>query len=487
MLTLADLYEVFAKQHLTEAQSILIPQVCIDSRLVQASSLFVALQGEQRDGHEFISDALQRGAAAVIAESRGGRGLGPSVHLYDPSDPGVAGLQPSPRPLAPSVFIVPSSLRALQQLAGYWRNKFGACQTIGVTGSIGKSSTKELIAAILRQRFRTLKSKGNQNNEIGLPLTLLELNETHERAVLEMGMYALGEIRALCEIAQPHVGVVTNVMPVHLERLGTIERIAQAKAELVEALPEGGTAVLNGDDERVLAMKDSTRARVISYGSNSRSDLWGDEIETHGLDGISFTMHLGDEKLRVRVRLPGQHSLYTSLAASAVGLIEGMSWEEISRGLADPTTRLRLVAIPAEQGATILDDSYNASPASMLAALDVLAELNGRKIAVLGDMLELGAEELRGHRVVGERAAEIVDLLFVVGKRGKWIGEAALNAGLASNQIFFSNENAHAIGSLREVMQEGDQVLVKGSLGAKMGEIVKALALKSKSDLLEKR
>ncbi|MCI0474703.1 MAG: UDP-N-acetylmuramoyl-tripeptide--D-alanyl-D-alanine ligase, partial [Anaerolineales bacterium] len=469
MLTLADLYEAFTKTRPERAAQIAIPHVTIDSRQVQTGSLFVALQGERRDGHEFISDAITRGAAAIIAEARGGRGLGPNVHLIDSINTSVAGLQPSP-PTLPSVFIVESSVRALQQLAAFYRRKF-KCETIGITGSVGKSSTKELIAAVLRQRFGTLKSEGNLNNEIGLPLTLLQLNETYERAILEMGMYALGEITTLCEIAQPRIGVVTNVGPTHLERLGTIERIAQAKAELVQALPRDGCAILNGDDPRVIAMKNQTRARVFCYGLDSHCDLWADAIESLGLEGIAFTLHHGSENLRVRIPLLGRHSVHTALAATSVGLIEKLSWDEILRGLRDESAQLRLIAVPAENGAMILDDTYNASPASSLAALNLLAELDGRKIAVLGDMLELGAEETRAHQIVGGRAAQIVDALIAVGARGKWIGDAARDAGLSSDKIFSAEDNTHAIEILRAVMRAGDLVLIKGSRGMQMEEI----------------
>lgn len=474
MLTLADLYEAFTKTRPESAKRIAISRVTIDSRQVQTGSLFVALQGERRDGHEFISDAITRGAAAIIAEVRGGRGLGPNTHSIDCINPGVAGLQPSP-PTLPCVFIVASSLRALQQLAAFYRRKF-KCETIGITGSVGKSSTKELIAAVLRQRFSTLKSEGNLNNEIGLPLTLLQLDDSHERAILEMGMYALGEITTLCEIAQPRIGVVTNIGPTHLERLGTIERIAQAKAELVQALPREGCAILNGDAPRVIAMKEQTRARVFCYGLDSHCDLWADTIESLGLEGIAFTLHHGGENLRVRIPLLGRHSVHTALAAASVGLVENLSWDEILRGLRDVAAQLRLIAVPAENGATILDDTYNASPASSLAALNLLAELDGRKIAVLGDMRELGAEELRGHQIVGGRAAQVVDALIAVGARGKWIGHAARDAGLAADKIFLTEDNTHAIEILRAVMRAGDLVLIKGSRGMQMEEIVSALA-----------
>lgn len=459
------------------AQRIAIPHVVVDSRQARAGSLFVALKGETRDGHDFIGDALARGAAAVFAEARAaGLGLGPSVHLYDLNQIGAAGLQPSPTPLVPAVFIAPSSLGALQQLAAFWRKQFAQCQVVGVTGSVGKSSTKELIAAVLRQRFQTLKSEGNLNNEIGLPLTLLQFDESYTRAVLEMGMYAIGEIRELCAIAQPRIGVVTNVGPSHLERLGSLENIARAKAELVEALPENGVAILNGDDERVIAMREHTRARVICYGLNPRCDVWADEIESQGLEGIAFALHHRDEVLHVRVPLLGRHSVHTALAAACVGIAEEMSWDDIVRGLGDVAAQLRLIAVPGENGTTLLDDSYNASPASSLAALNLLAELSGRKIAVLGDMLELGEMEKRGHEIVGGRAAQIVDVLIAVGARGKWIGEAARESGMSSDRVFFADDNAHAIQLVRQVAREGDLILIKGSRGAAMEAIVAALA-----------
>ena len=477
MLTLADIFEALLNARPEDAQRIAIPDVVVDSRQARAGSLFVALQGETRDGHDFIADALARGAAGIIAEARvAGLGLGPSAHYYESTRFGAAGLQPSPKPLVPAIFIVPSSLKALQQLAGFWRRKFSNCKTIAITGSVGKSSTKELIAAVMRQHFATLKSEGNLNNEIGLPLMLLRMNESHERTVLEMGMYALGEIRDLCAVAQPHIGVVTNVGPSHLERLGSLEHIAQAKAELIEGLPEDGVAILNGDDERVLAMRAKTRARVICYGLNPDCDVWANDIESQGLDGIAFALHYGDEHLHVRVPLLGRHSVHTALAAASVGIVENLSWDEILRGLQDVSAQLRLIAVPGEKGATILDDTYNASPASSIAALNLLAELSGRKIAVLGDMLELGEMEKQGHALVGGRASQVADILIAVGARGKWIGDAARETGMAAEQIFFAEGNAPAIELIRQIARAGDMILVKGSRGAKMEEIIAALA-----------
>lgn len=482
-LTLFDLFQALVSANVEGAQQIPIAQVVVDSRQVRAGSLFIALKGETHDGHEFIADALRRGAAAVIAEARAKilvtpshEGLGPSVHLVDSTSHAVAELPSNlVHARVPVIFIVPSSLKALQQLARFWRRRFPDCQVIGVTGSVGKSSTKELIALVLRRRFSTLKSEGNLNNEIGLPLALLRLDESHQRAVLEMGMYALGEIRELCDIAQPRIGVVTNVGPTHLARLGSIERIAQAKSELVEALPSDGVAIFNGDDPRVRAMKDKTRARAFFYGLDPRNDLWAEGIEGLGLEGIAFILHRGQEELHVRVPLLGRHSVHTALAAVSVGLVQDLGWDEILTGLQDVAAQLRLIAVRGERGTKILDDTYNSSPASAIAALNLLNELQGRKIALLGDMLELGSFEKTGHELVGGRAAQVVDVLITVGARGRWIGEAAHGAGLSSDRIFFAEDNARAIEILRRVMQSGDMILVKGSRGAKMEEIVAAL------------
>jgi UDP-N-acetylmuramoyl-tripeptide--D-alanyl-D-alanine ligase len=291
---------------------------------------------------------------------------------------------------------------------------------------------------------------------------------------LEMGMYDLGEIAELATIARPHVGVVTNVGPTHLERLGTIERIAQAKTELVEALPGDGVAVLNGDDPWVRQMAAKTEAKVFYYGLGQTCDLWANDIESQGLEGIRFRFHHGPETIYAKVPMLGRHSVHTALAAAAVGLVEGQSWEEIIDGLRG-AAQLRLLAVPGLQGATILDDTYNASPTSSIAALNLLEELDGRKIAVLGDMLELGAFEEEGHRKVGRRALDVVAVLITVGERGRFIAEEALACGMEGGKVFIEEDNDSAIARLREIIAPGDIILVKGSRGMKMEEIVEAM------------
>ena len=298
-------------------------------------------------------------------------------------------------------------------------------------------------------------------------------------------MYALGEIASLCQVAQPQVGVVTNVGPTHLERLGTIERIAQAKAELVRSLPQasdGGIAILNGDDPRVRDMGAQTDAHVVTFGMGENA-IRATDIVSRGLDGVAFVSHvtglkglgIEDAAYPLETRMLGHHTVLPALAGIAVGLVEGIGWEEIAQGLLDVGRGIRLLPKPALHGAMILDDVYNASPMSTRAALDVLAELPGRHVAVLGDMLELGAHEIEGHQAVGRYCAGILDLLITVGGRARLIAEGAKMAGLPVSAIHSVADNESATDLLLGFLQEGDTVLVKGSRGMAMEEIVDAL------------
>ena len=465
MLTLVDVLECFSGKRPAQAAQP-IRCVVIDSREAEPGDLFVALKGERADGHNFVADAFSRGAVAVLVEQD------------LPLDCRVIDLRPESTAVAqvtlPVCLRVNNTLTSLQDLSGWWRSKFNA-RVVGITGSVGKTSTKELVWTVLLRRFRVLRSEGNLNNEIGVPLTLLQLEPGHKRVVLEMGMYARGEIARLCELARPAVGVVTNIGPVHLERLGSLEAIAAAKAELVEALPPDGVAILNYDEPLVRAMADRARSRVLLYGLDSRADLWADDIESEGLEGISFQMHYRRESMKVHVPLLGRHSVHTVLRAAAVGLAEGMTWDDILAGLQDRQAQIRLVAVPGPRGSTLLDDTYNSSPASALAALNLLAELEGRKIAVLGDMLELGSYEEEGHRLVGRRAMDVVELLVAVGPRGRIIGQEASSLGMNPDRVCLCEGNQAAIEFLQETIRPGDCVLVKGSRGMKMEEIVNAL------------
>lgn len=460
------------------AGSTCIERAVIDSRDATPGSAFIALRGEHHDGHDFVADAIASGAVAVIAERPPPADLcATTVDLRSEERYGTADA-------APVCLLVPDSLEALQRAATYWRRRHDV-RVIGITGSVGKTTSKEVSAAVLSKRFRTLKTMGNYNNEIGLPLTLLHLTAAHECVVLEMGMYEIGEIAQLAEIALPQVGVVTNVGPTHLERLGTIERIAQAKAELPGALApeaEGGVAILNADDPHVMAMADQTRARVVTYGLGQGAHLWADEIESEGLEGVRFRLHHAHDTIHARVPMLGRHSVHTALCAASIGLVEGLSWAEIVAGLRDQPVQLRLVAVPGPLGSTILDDTYNASPASSIAALNLLSELPGRKLAVLGDMYELGSYEEEAHKIVGRRARDVVDSLVTVGSLARIIAEEAIEAGMPAESVYPLDTNRQAVQLAQTLVESGDVLLVKGSRGAQMEEIVSALAQPETSD-----
>ena len=470
MLTLSQVIEALTGVH-PQGSDREIRGATIDSRQVTPGSMFIALPGEIVDGHNYVPDAFNLGANFALIN----QDLSPKFKQYDLRQgwPPEQRLETGSEPVC---LRVEDSLEAMQQIARFWRRKLNP-RVIGITGSVGKSTTKELVAEVLSQRYKTLKSPGNLNNEIGLPLTLLRLTEQHERAVLEMGFYVPGEINFLCDIALAQVGVVTNIGTVHAERAGSIEEIVKGKTELVQALPPEpeGLAILNFDDPNVKEMAEHTNARVFYYGMNPAADLWADNVEGLGLEGIRFRLHYRRETLHLRVPLIGRHSVHTALRAAAVGLTDGLSWQEIVDGLQTGRAQLRLVAVRTESGAIILDDTYNASPESTLAALNLLEDLEGRKIAVLGDMLELGQYEEQGHRMVGARAAEVANVLVTVGDRAKIIASAAANSGLSTSKIKEFDAAEQTFDFLRENLTSQDVVLVKGSRGMQMEIIVAAL------------
>jgi UDP-N-acetylmuramoyl-tripeptide--D-alanyl-D-alanine ligase len=494
-----------AWQHLT------ITEVIADSREVVPGALFVALAGERTDGHHFLPDAAARGArgALVRAEALGQHVASlerfprpwvvvnaGSLQAHAPGET-MADLPPlAGEPDGVFVLVaVDDTLKALHRLTTYHRAPVTPT-VVGVTGSVGKTSTKEAVAAVLSRQYCTLKSRRSFNSEVTVPTTLLQLTPAHQAAVIEMGMWAPGEIRLLASLARPHLGIVTNVGPSHLERMGSIEAIARAKAELVEALPPDGVAILNADDARVAAMAAHTRARVLTYGITSpHAEVRASEVESHGLHGVSFRVRVRvrvqahvhghhDDPVAFKVPLAGRHSVYTALAAIATGVTMGLSWEQIAVGLADldPATQVRFRVRPGytKTGAcTVLDDTYNASPMSSLAALDVLAECGPaeRRVAVLGEMLELGAYAEEGHRMVGQRVAEVAHRLLGVGSgpRVRWIAEEAQQRGMDASRIIVVDRHEQAIPVVRELVRDGDYVLVKGSRGAAMEHLVAAL------------
>lgn len=427
-----------------------------DSRVAKPGELFVALTTpigyalEVRDGHDFIGDAVARGATGVI-------------------------LRDEKIPLPDRVwgFVVDDTKHAIGELGRYWRSRFDS-GVVTIAGNVGKTTTKELTAAVLQGcGHSVLKSPKNFNDEIGLAMTLFQLDQTYDRAVVEVGMFELGEIRRLCQIAQPQISVVLNVGPTHLERLGSMQAIAQAKLEAVQDLPATGYAILNADDPWVAAMALKTGAQVLTFGMDSHAHIRASEIRSHDLAGVEFTLSYLDQRLRVKSPVPGAALVPNALAALAVAVASGAGIEEGAAALTNAQIKPRLQAKTAASGAIILDDCYNANPASMMAALEVLNEIKGRRFALLGDMLELGSEEPAGHRSVGERAACVVDALFTVGPRGMQIATAARAVGADTVHHFDTKEEA--VDALRADLGPGDVLLVKASLGMGLSAVVAEL------------
>jgi len=425
----------------------------VDSRRIQPGNLFVALPGERTDGHDHLVAAVEAGAAGLLV-SRPGQ-LPSAIDDV-------------------TVVRVTQPLPALHALAAAWRRRFDPL-TVGITGSIAKTSTKEAIAAVLATTYRTLKNEGNENNEIGLPLTVLRLGRSHEALVLEMGMYVEGEISDLVRIGRPRIGVVTAVQPVHLARMGSIEAIEAEKGRLVEGLPPNGTAILNADDARVRAMAGRTAARVLTYGFAGDADVGADGIESLGPDGMRFDLRTRAGRRWIVIQGLGRHAVHNALAAAAVGVAAGVDLESIGRGLAEAFGAAHRGELVRLGDVTIVDDSYNAAPASMVAALDVLAGLAGRRIAVLGEMLELGEESETGHLEVGRVAGRVADLLVVVGEEAGGIAEGAVEAGLEPERILRVADAEAAFEVLRPRLGPGDVVLVKASRGIALDRLVEAL------------
>ncbi len=426
----------------------------VDSRLVRPGELFVALPGERTDGHAFIGEAIARGAAALLVT------------------------RPVPDPAAlgdVTVVRVADALGGLGAVAAGWRRRFRPL-VAGVTGSIAKTSTKEAIAAVLGARFTTLRSEGNQNNEVGLPLTVLRLGPEHEAAVFEMGMYVGGEIAELARIAAPSIGVVTAVQPVHLERIGSLRAIEAAKGELLEALPPDGRAILNADDAIVRRMGSRSVARATSYGFDPAADIGAEDVRSAGLAGMHFVLRTDAGRLPVAIPTLGRLSVHNALAGAAVGRVAGLSMNAIAAGLAAGWSAPHRVQVVRTGGTTIVDDTYNASPRSVVAALDLLAGLPGRRGAVLGEMLELGDVREEGHRLVGEAAARTTDWLVVVGQAAAGIAEGALAAGMDGAHVSVVPDIEAALEFLSPRLRDGDVVLVKASRGIGLDRLVDGLA-----------
>jgi len=457
-----------------DAPNLGIRRVWTDSRTVRRGDLFVALTGVRFDGHQFVADALQKGAVGAIVR-RGFVGAGGAS----------AGPHPARKAPGKALLIeVEDPLCAFQELARAHRRRFGI-PVVAVSGSNGKTTTKEMIGAILAEAYPTLKTGGNLNNHIGVPQTLLRLAARHEAAVIEMGISRLGEMARLCEIAEPTHGVLTNIGPTHLETLGDLRAVAQAKGEMLDRLPRDGTAILNADDAFFKDLAARVRGQVRSFGFSERADVRALQVERRGLafSLIRVGVRGRARPFSVTLGVAGAHNIANALAAVATGLALGVGESAIRAGLA----RFRPTAMRSQvrrwRGVTWLNDCYNANPSSMRAALRWLAEFksevkgHGRAIAVLGDMLELGEGSVRIHRDLGEELArQGTDYLLTVGDLAAEIAAGARGAGMPADHVIVAQEHAALAERLKGILHAGDVVLLKGSRGVRMERVLEELA-----------
>lgn len=428
-----------------------------DNRTLKKGELFFALPGERVDGHQFIDAALKNGASAGIV----------SRQWFETQ---------KTRPSKPLI-VVESPERAMGDVARAYRKKFDI-PVIGITGSNGKTTTKDMVAAVLKTQYNVLVTEGNLNNQLGVPLTLFRLNKQHEVAVIEMGISDFGEMRYLCNIAQPTIGIITNVGPTHLEFLGSVEGVAKAKGELLEYLDESSMTILNLDDLLLSKERVKVKGRLLGFGIERNSQFRGEGLSLNQERRGHFTLQGHFFQLTV----PGRHNVYNALAAATAGVALNVPLENAAQALANfEPTKLRSQVL-SQNGVHLINDTYNANPASMHAALDVLADIEipkgARRIAVLGDMRELGDITDQAHQDLGKEAASKSDVLFALGDHAHRVIEAAQEAGLSSATSYAFTDSKKLIATLKDFITPGDTLLIKGSRGLAMENIVEALGFK---------
>ena len=425
----------------------------IDSRTLQPGALFFAVKGPRFDGHDFVQQVFQKNAAAAVVEERTATYSGSTIR-------------------------VKSTVEALQTLATEVRRRWGK-PIIGITGSAGKTTTKEMVAAVLGKKFTVLRSMGNLNNEFGLPLCLLRVERYQNIGVLEMGMSAKGEIRKLASIAEPNEGVVTNVNPVHLEFFKSVDEIAEAKAELLEGLHDPKVGYLNNDDSRVRAMSRKFSGKIITYGIKSVAAFKVQQIQDLGLDGTAFTVHHDRRDLQFVLPLLGQHNVANALAAIAVGATHDVSWEQIREALAEmKPEKMRGQVVKFREGFAVIDDSYNSNPRALSEMIRFMGKLQGfqRKILVAGEMLELGPEGSEMHRNCGREAAKAgFETIIAVQGQAAEILEGAFEAGMDRSRLKFGRDAVETGDILARTVRKGDVVLIKGSRGVKLEQALNTL------------
>ncbi len=434
--------------------------ISIDSRTIKRGDLFVALRGVKFDGHQFVQEAMEKGGEGFVIENEA---LGQKGTII---------------PRGKAVIVVGDTLRALGDIAHFWREKH-PIPLIAVAGSNGKTTTKEIISTLLEGSFRILKTWGNLNNLVGLPLTLLNLCPDHNMAVVEMGMNVKGEIERMTQIATPDVGLITNINEAHLEGLGTFEELIKAKGELWDSMRPDGVIVVNQDDINVMKLAEGYRGKRVTFGLESPSDVMAKEISIEGVRGVRFTLVLRGEELEVAFPMMGISSVYNALAGTAAASVLGMQLKKIKERLelVKPFS-MRMEIIRLEGGATIINDAYNANPKSMELALKALSEVKEaeRGVAVLGDMLELGRFSDEAHAQIGEKVVSFgVDLLFTLGESAEIIAKRAREAGLNQGRITVSRDHRNLLFRLKKTIKRGDWILVKGSRAMSMEKIVLGL------------
>ncbi len=459
----------FPKVGATNLEKMMFSGVSTDSRTVGQGELFFALIGENFNGHDFVGDAVLRGATGLVID----RGYALKVSEDLATKGKVKEI---------AVIIVDDTLFALGELASYHRGNMKG-RVVGITGSNGKTTTKEMTASVAATKFVTEKSEGNFNNLIGLPMMLLSMAKTDEVIVLELGMNVIGEMERLVEIARPEVGVITNIGPVHLEGVGSIEGVVREKSQIVTALTKDGTAVINGDSEYCLGLAEKISSRILTFGIEGDNDVTAVDIEDLGRGGMKAEIVIPGGRFSAHLKIPGIHNLKNGLAAVSVGVALGISKDEIKEGIeAVKSIKMRMEMITTTDEIVILDDSYNANTVSVKAAIRFLAkeakEGCGRLIAVLGDMLELGDYTVLGHEEVGEEAVGVwVSYLFLLGNNAEDTARGAQNAGFSSKKISVYPAGGHEklIRDLKDVLKPNDRVVVKGSRGMKMETIVSGI------------
>src|SRR6202521_4525792 len=451
-MSVKDVVRATGGRLLSGSQDVALSALFTDSREVKPGGLFVALRGEQQDGHGFIPQAIERGAAGILCE------------------------RPPQATDHAAVIVVADTRQALFDITAD-RLRRQPHPIVAITGSAGKTTTKDLIAHVLGRRLRVHKSEGNLNTYTGIPMTIFQIDPRDRALVVEYAMSRAAEIRELTMVPPPTIGVVLNVGLAHVGFLGSIEAVAAAKRELVEGLAPGGLAVLNADDPRVRAMSAVAR-RFTLFGASSDAGVRAERIRLHGLEGSAFTLVTPRGKAEVYLRLPGEHSISNALAAAAVALefeFDSPAIAAALHGFTPPARRMNIVT--GRNGATVIDDSYNASPGSMLAALEVLslAPKGSLKVAVLGDMLELGDHAERAHEEIGSLAGKTADVLIAVGEYAPRVVQAARRAGLPTDRAFVVESAEQAVASLTPLLTAQTQVLVKGSRGMRLERVVEQI------------